>query len=662
MIKSKLLWIGGLVAIAVVIAATLSMFAAASANGAHTIDFEGLGEGDIISSLSTGGGGISGDAIIGTVSVFGLRPGFVPNQAMIFDSTCMPGGTPAHCTGDDADLFNPALGNVLIVSEDNDSSDPDDADVRGELFDFDFSSFGPTGVITVNSLDALDVELGQGEGGASIEVFSGGLGGVSLGIFGIPDTGNGGLTNVAIGVSGVDFMRVTLNGSGAIDNIELEVGNPAIDIEKTPDLQTVLSGTDVTFTIEVTNTGDVDLLNVEVTDVIAPDCDNEIGDLAVGASVTYECTLADVTEDLTNVAEVTGEDENGNPVDDEDPAEVDVVRPAINIEKTPDLQTIMSGADVTFTIEVTNTGDVDLVNVEVTDVIAPDCDNEIGDLAVGASETYECTLVDVTADLTNVAEVTGEDENGNPVDDEDPAEVDIESQGAGLLIIDEDSIDNGMIFWAHGVTPSPDNDDDEFSDVNVNDDKVELGMRDQLRFFRDNVGVMITLQTGEVGDEGWFAPQFIPESWAETGPTGDGITNFVGLNGGLGDGLGVGDDPEELLDKIPDVTPLRATGLEGLEGGTFCAVVYDSDVSINFDPLNGSLKGSTLGIVAFMVKLDGIDKLDDFSSSTLPSAEITILDADEVCRNLNLVSAPLPPTSSEPFDIDPENPSGGYLP
>ena len=75
-----------------------------------------------------------------------------------------------------------------------------------------------------------------------------------------------------------------------------------------------------------------------------------------------------------------------------------------------------------------------------------------------------------------------------------------------------------------------------------------------------------------------------------------------------------------------------------------CAVVYDSDVSINYDhqtPLgvNGNLQGETLGIVAFHV--DQTRTLDGFSSSTLPQVTLTILDTS-VCGNWVLFNAPVP--------------------
>ena len=205
-----------------------------------------------------------------------------------------------------------------------------------------------------------------------------------------------------------------------------------------------------------------------------------------------------------------------------------------------------------------------------------------------------------------------------------------------FLLIDEDSITTG-------------NPPNFFTDNQVNKDDAEIGVRTQLPFFAANVGNTITLHTGQVGDEGWFALKTIPDSWADTDPTDDGLLNYLGA----GPGLGGGSDPEGLLDKVPDVTPLRASGLKLLEGQQVCAVVYDSDISINYDPLDGSLKGKNRGTVAFEVV--SVTALTGWSSSALPQVEIEILDAEEVCGGpLELFTdAPEPDSSSEPFDVEP---------
>jgi hypothetical protein len=206
-----------------------------------------------------------------------------------------------------------------------------------------------------------------------------------------------------------------------------------------------------------------------------------------------------------------------------------------------------------------------------------------------------------------------------------------------FLLIDEDAIDNG-------------NEPNNFTDTEVNDNIAGIGQRQILKYFEDNIGEVINLYSGQVGDEGWFAPKTIPESWKNTGPTNRGLQNYLTPGPGLG---ASGDDPEILLDVIPNVTPLRATGLKMLQGNTIYAVVYDGDISINYDPIEGNLQGANLGLVAFDVL--SVTERTDGSTSDLPSISIRIRDAKEIgALSLNLFSnAPVPESSSEPFDIAP---------
>jgi uncharacterized repeat protein (TIGR01451 family) len=184
----------------------------------------------------------------------------------------------------------------------------------------------------------------------------------------------------------------------------------------------------VTFEIVVTNTGDVDLENVVVTDVLAPECDNAIGFLAAGDSVAYTCTVTGVTSGFDNEACVEGE-RNSVTVGDCDPSTVEIID--IDIRKQaegPDSRTFPSGSDVPFEIVVTNTGEEDLENVVVTDVLAPGCDRNIGFLAAGDSVAYTCTVTGVTSGFDNEACVEGE-RNSVTVGDCDPSTVVIEAPG-----------------------------------------------------------------------------------------------------------------------------------------------------------------------------------------------------------------------------------------
>lgn len=258
-------------------------------------------------------------------------------------------------------------------------------------------------------------------------------------------------------------------------------------------------------------------------------------------------------------------------------------------------------------------------------------------------------------------------------------------QKAGFIIIDEDSIDNDDEPFT--TTPCYEYLDPtmftsnpgcgEFTDtappVNANL-SLSPGVRKELPFFDNNVGKIIELQVGHITDEGWFAPQIIPQSWIDAGPTDDGIRNFVGVmnmpGGPLvpGDGLGSGNDPEIFLDNIPDVRPIRYEGVLGLIGMDLCAVVHDSDISINYLNPNppggvedGNLQGNYKGIVAFRI-LQVIPFVDDspFAQGQDPQeiakVKIGILDAknDEgtgVCQgNLFTYEAPFIVDEDTPFD------------
>lgn len=188
--------------------------AAAVADSGATIDFEGLAEGSIVSLVSSGSG-ISGGPS-GSVAVFGHNadPAITTNSAMIFDGTCTGG-----CSGGDDDLFFPDQGNILIISEDLDPTDPDDSDLKGNFFTFDFSAWG-SGEVTVESLVATDLgdDRNERDFPGSIQLFSEG---VEIAVVPIPRMGNNESKTVAVGVAGVDFMKVNLGGSGAVDDIRV---------------------------------------------------------------------------------------------------------------------------------------------------------------------------------------------------------------------------------------------------------------------------------------------------------------------------------------------------------------------------------------------------------------------------------------------------------
>lgn len=212
-------------------AATATNLFAIEAMATDVIDFESYPRGTILSEVYGKNGA-------GPVAVVGRNPLVpAPNAAMIFDSSSPTGGDPDLGTpnqdfggpgiGTGGESGSPyenavALGKLLIITEDFDSNDPDDADLRGGMFTFNFSALDN---VTVYSMHILDVEAV--ESAATVTFFD--SDNVMIGSsFTLPKTGNNGVFNFAFGqgVSGVAKMIVTINGSGAIDNITFSAEPP----------------------------------------------------------------------------------------------------------------------------------------------------------------------------------------------------------------------------------------------------------------------------------------------------------------------------------------------------------------------------------------------------------------------------------------------------
>ena len=128
----------------------------------------------------------------------------------------------------------------------------------------------------------------------------------------------------------------------------------------------------------------------------------------------------------------------------------------------------------------------------------------------------------------------------------------------------------------------------------------------------------LPLPTGQIGDEGFFSfmnPD--PQVSLQNGATFT-LLEFITATGAAAD--------ENNLDKIEGAGALGAGDIAALEGRLVCAVVYDSDISIDVDQDFASLKGATLGLTAFQVTAVGPDP----SGPDLPSITVDLLPSGEV--------------------------------
>lgn len=200
-----------------------------------------------------------------------------------------------------------------------------------------------------------------------------------------------------------------------------QLSQAAIDLIKTDSLSDGTEGAagdTVAYQFDVTNTGNVTLANIELTDELEGPSDITHGDWpadpgvwtpgeTVTASATYDLTQSDVDAGhVDNTAVVTATPPSDDPIDDGDDATVPVDgQSGLDLIKTGELSRGANsgvGDEMVYNFTVTNTGTVTLTDVSIIDELGGlsevaycEWPHESGVLAPGeavtASTTYQFT-------------------------------------------------------------------------------------------------------------------------------------------------------------------------------------------------------------------------------------------------------------------------------
>ena len=264
-------------------------------------------------------------------------------------------------------------------------------------------------------------------------------------------------------VTGTDPLNETVTDT---DSCTINTGIAAgIEIEKTASITGSCPGTNpllvhigdtVTYCFNVTNTGDVTVTNITVTDdkygpVAVLNTTLGPGETTFGTT-TYIVTESDIPQVINNVT-ITGIDPRGDTVSDTESCTVNIeLQLGIDVNKTADPTAARAGTDVTFTLNVTNTGDCTLNPVRVEDTLPagmsyvaskPEANETVGTLtwndvtngtglAPGASTSI--TLVahidsGASGTLTDTVNVKGTSSSGENATDSATADVQVLSNG-----------------------------------------------------------------------------------------------------------------------------------------------------------------------------------------------------------------------------------------
>ena len=239
------------------------------------------------------------------------------------------------------------------------------------------------------------------------------------------DVDAGGVSNTATASGTPPTGAVVTSTSSVTTTI---TRSPAITVKKsvvTPVATT--AGSSIAYTFLVTNTGNVTLSGVAVTDAKIATVTCPATQLAPGATTTctgtYTLGQGEVDSGhVINTAHVTGTSPNGVVVTSTDTITTPITSaPAVTLKKTAGTPAAnKAGSTVPYTFLVTNTGNVTLTSVAVTDGRVGTVSCPVTQLAPGAATTctatYTLTQADVNAGhVINTASVSANPPSGAAV-------------------------------------------------------------------------------------------------------------------------------------------------------------------------------------------------------------------------------------------------------
>jgi hypothetical protein len=209
-------------------------------------------------------------------------------------------------------------------------------------------------------------------------------------------------------------------------SLEKQIEEQDADTAPGPDLRT---GSTAHWKFVVTNTGDVPLTGVAVTDDRLGTVSCPATALAPGASMTCTAASTALPGQYYNVGSAAGTPPCGPTVSASDPAQYYGRSPSISLQKltngldadTPPGPSIAVGAPVLWTYVVTNTGDTALTAVSITDDkgMAVTCPQ--AELAPGESMTCTAAGTAVAGQYANTGTAKGTPSVGPDVTASDPS-------------------------------------------------------------------------------------------------------------------------------------------------------------------------------------------------------------------------------------------------
>lgn len=268
-------------------------------------------------------------------------------------------------------------------------------------------------------------------------------------------------------LSGLSDGFITKMAVGPVPGIVIEKNTNGSDAD-TPPGPHLLTGSTVNWSYWVLNTGPLELSDVTVGDDQGVTINCPKTTLGLGESMICTASGTAVLGQYSNIGSVTASPPGDLPaVSDADPSHYFGVQPSIQVVKktngfdsnTPPGQAINVGSRIYWTYDVTNTGNVSLTNILVSDSdesLVVTCPR--ASLGAYGSETdsMQCTAsgIAIGGNYVNTATVTGDPPDSLPqVSDTDMDHY--QGVGPDVMITKEISVDGGSTWLPADVSPGP---------------------------------------------------------------------------------------------------------------------------------------------------------------------------------------------------------------
>ncbi len=418
------------------------------------------------------------------------------------------------------------------------------------------------------------------------------------------------------GYSETDTVTATASGPGGTDTATDDAVVIVADVLPTVDLVKDVSpasiaepGGDFTYTLTITNTSVEPVTVTALTDdnPLPAECTELIGEaIPAGSSLSCTYTVSQTAPgSYDNMASVTVEDNEGNPVSDDDDAmvTVDDVASSIEVVKSATPETVDEpGGDVAYTFTVNNTSAVDSVTIDTLDDSIHGDLNGQGDCSVPqtivAGGSYSCSItVAVSGNagdtITNVATASGFDDDGSPVSDDDDAVVTVDDVASSIEVVksatpetvDEPGGDVAYTFTVNNTSAV------DSVTIDTLDDSIHGDLNGQ-----GDCSVPQTIVAG-----GSYSCSI---TVAVSGNAGDTITNVATASGFDDDGSPVSDDDDAVvtvddvassIEVVKSATPETVDEPGGDVAYTFTVNNTSAVDSVTIDTLDDSIHGDLNG-------------------------------------------------------------------